>query len=557
MRKDSFDQEVEAARQRLEALRLRAGASHAPQQESMVESLEELSSALEELHVAQEELRQQNEELVATRQAVEAERQRYQDLFESAPDGYLVTDAEGTIQEANRTTATLLQVDQDFLVGKPLVVFVLTEGRAPFHAHLTQLQTRPQPIRDWETYLQPRRAEPFPAAMTVATVCDAQGKVVALRWLLRDITERKQVEAAVQEARAYAESIVDTVREPLIVLDPKLRVVSANPSFYNLFQTTKEETEYCVIYDLGNRQWDIPQLRHLLEEIVPRNAAFDDFEVEHAFPTIGHRSMVLNARRVGRGAPQSHLILLAIEDITERKQAEKRLARQTEELARSNAELEQFAYVASHDLQEPLRKVASYTDLLAKRYQGQLDSRAHTFIAYIHDGATRMKALIDDLLTLSRIGNEEISLEQTDVEAVLREALAVLDTALQESGASVTFDPLPTTMANPSQLEQLLHNLIGNAIKFRGTEPTHIHVSAEQKNHQCVFSVQDNGIGIDPQDAERIFAVFQRLHSRAEYPGTGIGLAICKKIVEHHGGRIWLESQPGKGATFYFTLPEM
>ncbi len=249
------------------------------------------------------------------------------------------------------------------------------------------------------------------------------------------------------------------------------------------------------------------------------------------------------------------MILLAIEDITERKRVEKALAKQAQELARSNTALEQFAYVASHDLQEPLRKVASYTDLLAKRYQGQLDSRADTFIGYVVDGTTRMKALIDDLLTLSQIGNEEISLEQTDVEAVLRQALAALDTALQESGASVTFDPLPTVMADPSQLEQLFHNLIGNAIKFRGTEPLHVHVSAEQKNHEWVLSVQDNGIGIDPQHAERIFVVFQRLHSTAEYPGTGIGLAICKKIVEHYGGRIWLESHPGKGATFFFTLP--
>lgn len=367
--------------------------------------------------------------------------------------------------------------------------------------------------------------------------------------------EHKRVAEGVWEARAYAESIVDTVREPLLVLDAKLRVLSANRSFYKHFQTTKEETENCLIYDLGNRQWDIPQLRLLLEEIVPQNAEFDDFEVEHAFPTIGHRSMLLNARRVERGEAGAHFILLAIQDITERKRVEKALTIHAQELARSNAELEQFAYVASHDLQEPLRKVASYTDLLAKRYQGQLDSRAETFMGYIVDGATRMKALIDDLLTLSRIGSEEISLEQTDVEPVLREALAVLDTALQESGASVTFDPLPTVTADPSQLEQLFHNLIGNAIKFRGTELPHVHVSAEQKNHQWVFSVQDNGIGIDPQHAERIFAVFQRLHTRAEYPGTGIGLAICKKIVEHYGGRIWLESQPGKGATFYFTLP--
>lgn len=242
-------------------------------------------------------------------------------------------------------------------------------------------------------------------------------------------------------------------------------------------------------------------------------------------------------------------------DITARKRADQALAGKTEELARSNAELEQFAYVASHDLQEPLRKLVSYTNLLAQRYQGKLDSNADKFIGYIVDAATRMQGLIDGLLTLSRIGGAETSLEPTHLEAVLHQVLADIDTALEDSGAVVTFDPLPTVKADASQMKQLLQNLIGNAIKFHGTDPPRIHVSAQQKHHQWVFSIRDNGIGIDPQYAERIFLVFQRLHTRAEYPGTGIGLAICKKIVERHGGRIWVESCTGKGATFYFTLP--
>jgi PAS domain S-box-containing protein len=244
-----------------------------------------------------------------------------------------------------------------------------------------------------------------------------------------------------------------------------------------------------------------------------------------------------------------------LEDITERKRAEEGLTHQARELARSNAELEQFAYVASHDLQEPLRMVASFTQLLARRYQGKLDGEAQEFIAYAVDGVTRMHALINALLTYSRVGTGGIAFKPTDCEAVLARALADLQVAIQESGALVTHDPLPTVVADDVQLAQLLANLILNAVKFRDHKPPRIHVKAERREREWVFSVSDNGIGIDPAQSERIFVIFQRLHDKDDYPGTGIGLAICKKIVERHAGRMWVESEPGKGSTFYFTLP--
>jgi light-regulated signal transduction histidine kinase (bacteriophytochrome) len=231
------------------------------------------------------------------------------------------------------------------------------------------------------------------------------------------------------------------------------------------------------------------------------------------------------------------------------------LARQAQELARSNAELEQFAYVASHDLQEPLRMVASYVQLLKRRYQGKLDADADDFIAYAVNGAARMQRMINDLLAYSRVNTRGKPFELTNCEAVLGQALANLQMAIVESGARVTHTPLPTVMADKTQLMQVFQNLIGNAIKYHGDRPPEIHIGVEHQNSEILFSVRDNGIGIDPQCAERIFVVFQRLHSQEEYPGTGIGLAICRKIVERHGGRIWVESQPGKGATFYFTIP--
>jgi PAS domain S-box-containing protein len=224
------------------------------------------------------------------------------------------------------------------------------------------------------------------------------------------------------------------------------------------------------------------------------------------------------------------------------------------ELERSNEELQQFAYVASHDLQEPLRMVSSYTQLLERRYGANLDGDAKEFMAYIVDGAARMKQLIEDLLAYSRVGTRGRELGPVESGEVLEKALVNLRVAHQASGATVTHDPMPPVVADTGQLTQLFQNLIGNAMKFRGREAPRVHVSAETRERVWVFTVKDNGIGLDPQYADRIFMMFQRLHNKTEYPGTGIGLAICKKIVERHGGRIWVESVPGEGSTFGFTI---
>jgi signal transduction histidine kinase len=238
-----------------------------------------------------------------------------------------------------------------------------------------------------------------------------------------------------------------------------------------------------------------------------------------------------------------------------RRQAEEDLARKNDELARSNADLEQFAYVASHDLQEPLRMVTAYTQLLSERYRGRLDETADKFIGYASEGAQRMQVLIQDLLAFSRVGRNTTGTGSVDCEALMPEVLQILGSAIEESGAVVTHGQLPVVQADRTQMAQLLQNLIGNAIKFRGTEPPLVSVQAEKSGPQWLFSVNDNGIGIAPEYAENIFVVFQRLHARNEYPGNGIGLAICKKIVERNGGKIWVESQPGCGSSFKFTLP--
>ncbi len=265
-------------------------------------------------------------------------------------------------------------------------------------------------------------------------------------------------------------------------------------------------------------------------------------------------NITVSVHRDKLNAP-NYFILVA-EDISRRKQIEESLQDTLSELERSNSELQQFAYVASHDLQEPLRMVSNYVKLLERRYKKKLDSDADEFIAYAADGAKRMQTLINDLLQYSRVGSRGKPFAPTDCESVLDQVLAILQVAIAGSGAQIIRSPLPTVLADQTQLAQLFQNLIDNALKFKGDETPLIHISASQDRDHWLFSVRDNGIGIDPQYYDRIFVIFQRLHGREEYPGTGIGLAICKKIVERHGGQIWLESNGDRGATFFFTLRE-
>ncbi len=347
----------------------------------------------------------------------------------------------------------------------------------------------------------------------------------------------------------FAEAIVETVREPLVILNQNLQVMKANKSFYETFRATPGETEGRLIYDLGNGQWNIPKLRELLENILPAHSTFRDFEVTHEFEHVGRKVMLLNASEIFNPNAQARTILLAIEDATDRKQAE-------EALQATNAELQHFAYALTHDLQEPLRMVVNFTELLGQEYAGKLGEEADRFISYSVEGALRIEALLKALLAYWEVAErEQNSFASIDCGAVLAKTLFNLQVAIEQSGAVVTSDPLPTLVTEEVPLMQLFQNLISNSIKYRGEETPRIHISAERSLRSWVFAVRDNGIGIQPQDGERVFGMFKRLHG-SEIPGTGIGLALCKKIVERQGGRIWLESEAGQGATFKFTVPD-
>jgi len=339
------------------------------------------------------------------------------------------------------------------------------------------------------------------------------------------------------------QTLFDTVGDAVVLVDADGRIRLGNTAAMSL-------------YGYNDADWTGMPLQHLftpgawVDFLAQGDAAGERHCASEHLASDGTLLPVdLHMRPLHDG--EARFSLYIIRDLSERR----RLASTAEELARSNAELQQFAYVASHDLQEPLRMITSFLHLLAHRYAGQLDADADEFISFAVDGAQRMQMLITDLLTYSRLGTHARPLQPVEAGEIVERTLQNLQLAIEDQQAIVTYDPLPAVLGDEVQLVQLFQNLIGNAIKFHGPTQPWVHISAVKEGEFAMFSVADNGIGIEPQFAERIFVIFQRLQTREQYDGTGIGLAICKKIVERHGGCIWVESEPGKGATFRFTIP--
>lgn len=351
--------------------------------------------------------------------------------------------------------------------------------------------------------------------------------------------------------------IIDTIREPLLVLDPEFRVTQANRAFCRIFRVEPEETIGQVLFELGDGQWDIAPLRELLRDKLAVEPRLDDFEVDHEFPGIGRKIMCLNARLVAHGPNTPRIILLAIEDITERRFTEWRLAEQRVELQRSNAALDEFASVASHDLQEPLRKILTFGDRLSATAGPALEGDARRHLERMLSAAGRMRTLINDLLLYSQVSTRVQSFVPTDLAGIARDVIADLETVIAEGGGRIEVGALPVIDADPLQMRRLLQNLIGNALKYRRADASPVvKLSSHRPGaRHLTITVRDNGIGFNDQYAEKIFKMFERLHGRMEYEGSGIGLAICRKIVERHGGTITATSAAGQGATFNVTLP--
>ena len=475
-------------------------------------------------------------------------------LLEASLDPLVTIGPDGKITDVNAATEAVTGSARATLIGTDFSDYFTDPEKA--RAGYQQV-FREGFVRDYPLELRHRDGRISSVLYNASVYRDENGKVVGIFAAARDITKRKLAEEALRRSEQRFSSMVEAVRDyAIIILERDGRIASWNKGAERIKGYRAEEivgqhfSRFYPPADIANQK---PE-REL--QVAASEGRFED--EDWRIRKDGSRfwaNVVVTALRDASGSVNGFVKITR--DLTARKDAENELKRYAEELKRSNQELEHFAYVASHDLQEPLRTVSSFSQLLARRYEGKLDAEADEFIAFIVEGAMRMQTLINDLLAFSRIGTRGDPLAPVDCGEIFQAAKENLEVAIAESGAVITNDPLPALVGDQTQLAQLFQNLFSNAIKFRRPEEApRIHVSAVWQDGAWQFSVRDNGIGIATQYFERIFVIFQRLHGREEYSGTGIGLAICKKIVERHGGRIWVESEPGTGSTFYFTIPD-
>ncbi|MEW6300525.1 MAG: PAS domain S-box protein [Thermodesulfobacteriota bacterium] len=494
------------------------------------------------------------------RRAEEAVRQQREQLrvtLASIGDAVIATDADGHVRFMNPVAQALTGWTDAEAAGKDLrdVLPIYNEAtRHPAENPLTRV------LREGvvvglanHTVLVARDGSERPIDDSAAPIKDGQGRLLGAVLVFRDVTERRRAEAALRESEERFRTMADTA--PVFIW---MTGVDAGRTFFNKpwleFTGRPLEQEHGDGWAAGVHDED---RQRCVESYLAAFRARQPFRTEYRLRRAdGEYRWVLDTgvpRRTSAGDFAGYIGSCL--DITERKHMEEALARQAADLARANADLRQFAYIAAHDLQEPLRMVSTYLQLLARRYRGKLDHEADEFIGYAVEGATRMHALLNDLLDYTQVETEGKPLSATRSGAVFERAATALRPLIAGSGATITHDPLPTVLADAAQLQLVFHHLLENALKFRRPVPPQIHLTARREGPRWLFALRDNGIGIEPQYAERIFDVFTRLHSRAKHPGTGIGLALCKKIIERHGGRIWVESEPGSGSSFFFTLP--
>lgn len=475
-------------------------------------------------------------------------------IFPSFDDAVIAQTLDGVVTSWNAGAAAIYHYSAQEMMGKSISITVPLDRREEFAANMQRIR-QGQRVPPFETTGMRKDGKIVDILVSVSPVRERIGRIVGASTIARDISERKRIESELRLSRERLALALKAGRSGTFDWDIGNNIniwSSETEELYGLapgtFGGTYEDWESLVVPE------DLERARTAIQESLEVGEFASEWRIRRRNDD-EIRWMDARAKVFFDDAEQPSRMVGIYVDITERKQAEKELALRAEELARSNADLQQFAYVASHDLQEPLRMVASYTQLLGKRYRGKLDADADDFIAFAVDGAHRMQVLINDLLAYSRVGTRGKELTSTNCDRVLEAVRFNLKAAIEEAHAVLTHDPLPTIPVDATQLSQVFQNLIGNALKFHGPEPPRIHVSVQQEAGEWRFSVRDNGIGIEPHDADRIFVIFQRLHAGREYPGTGIGLAITKKIVERHGGRIWVVSEPGKGSTFTFTIP--
>lgn len=471
-------------------------------------------------------------------------------ILDAAPNGMLMVNQKGEIVLVNSQVERLFQYHRDELLGKSVDLLVPDATRGKHPSYRDQFFADPQ-ARSMgvgrDLYGLRKDGSQIPVEIGLNPL-RTEGEMFVLASIV-DITERKRSEERIR-------LVVEAAPSGMIMVDHSGKIALVNSQVERLFGYSREEL-----------------LGQYIEVLVPDAARSKHADYRNEFfaapkaRSMGAGRDLYGLRKDGSQIPVEiglnplitegeRFVLASIVDITERKHAEELLRAKVLELQRSNDDLQQFAYVCSHDLQEPLRVISNYTRLLAKRYQGKLDKNADEFIDFTVDAAKRMQELINDLLVYSRVQTKGQAFKETSCSAAVEMALANLKVTIEENGARIHTEPLPTVRGDSSQLIQLFQNLLSNAVKFRSKDAPYIEISAKDIGTSWLFTIQDNGIGFDIRHAERIFVIFQRLHAKETYQGSGIGLAVCKKIVERHGGNISVESVPGKGTSFHFTLPK-
>jgi PAS domain S-box-containing protein len=476
-------------------------------------------------------------------------------IVESSEDAILGKTLEGVITFWNRGSERMYGWTREEALGRRIHDLIVPPERQAELEEVMAKLARGEAIAPFETVRRRKDGRRLQISVTISPIRDTAGQVIGASTIARDVTHQREAEASLRASEERLRIALEAgrmgtwewdVRSGGVVWSPGLERIHGRQagSFGGTF------ADFQADMHPEDAERVLATIQRALEER-------SDYQVEYRIVRPDRTIAWLEARgRIfldERGEPERMAGVCM--DVSERKRAEEELACHAQELARSNAELEQFAYAASHDLQEPLRMIGAYAQLLEKRYRGQLDAQAEEFIGFVTDGVGRMHELIEGLLAYCRVGSHGLAAGGASVEEALGEALANLQTLERETGAEIRNGELPVVRANRTELIQLLQNLIGNALKFRSEDPPKVELSARRAGEFWELAVRDNGIGMEAKHTERIFQIFQRLHTRARYPGAGVGLAICKKIVERHGGKIWVDSTPGRGSTFFFTLP--
>ena len=488
---------------------------------------------------------------ITERKKAEQEIQRLANVVESSDDAIITRSFEGNILSWNKGAEKTYGYSANEVLGKNLSLLEPPELKGEIKKFSDKIKEKKR-ISPYESLRLKKNGKLINVSVTLSPVLDTSGKFVAISAITRDITENKKVTKKLELANKYNRSLLESSLDPLVTIGPEGKITDVNNSTEIVTGYNRDEL---IGTDFSDYFTEPKKAKLGYEQVFDEGIVRDyPLEVKHKD---GHTTSVLYNASVYKDESGEIIgVFAAARDITELKEAEKILKQKLGELSRSNEELEQFAYISSHDLQEPLRMIASYLQLLERKYKGKLDSKADKYIHFSVDGAIRMQNLIDDILDFSRVTTKAKKLQPTDLEIIYEEVLSNLELSIKENDAHINHDHLPVVMADQTQITQVFQNLINNAMKFRSEDKPKINISVKEEEDYWLFAVEDNGIGIDPKHSERIFEVFKRLHKKRDYPGTGIGLAICKKIIERHGGRIWVESELGKGSNFYFTLPK-